>query len=166
MKTILVATDFSAPANNAVDYASHLAKETGAELILFSVYKLSTHASNSLATTTHIDDLIKKKEDQLLALAQKLSNQFGISVRWELKKDDPILDLKNYTKTHPVDLVVMGIESNLIEYKLLGNTTTAAIKLLQFPLLVGFMYGMTFMVWDVAHLYKKPNDFFNKISPM
>ncbi|MBV6639467.1 MAG: universal stress protein [Cyclobacteriaceae bacterium] len=136
MKTILVATDFSAPANNAVDYASHLAKETGAELILFSVHKLSTHASNSLATTTHIDDLLKKKEDQLLALAQKLSNQFGISVRWELKKDDPILDLKNYTKTHPVDLVVMGIESNLIEYKLLGNTTTAAIKLLQFPLLV------------------------------
>jgi len=136
MKTILVATDFSDPAKNAVEYATHIAKETDAELILFSVYKLSIHASNSLATTTHVDDLMKKKEDQLNALAKKLSDQYKITVRWELRKDDPIADLKSYTKAHPVDLVVMGIESNLIEYKLLGNTTTAAIKLLQFPLLV------------------------------
>ena len=136
MKTILVATDFSDPAKNAVEYAAHLAKATDAELILFCVYKLSIHASNSLATPTHVDDLMKKKEDQLIALAKKLSFQYEIPVGWELRKDDPILDLKSYTKTHPVDLVVMGIESDLIEYKLLGNTTTAAIKLLQFPLLV------------------------------
>ncbi|MEQ8880553.1 MAG: universal stress protein [Cyclobacteriaceae bacterium] len=136
MKTILVATDFSDPAKNAVDYSANLARETGAELILFSVYKMSSHASNSLTTAAHVNDLFKKKEDQLMALSKKINHQFDIPVSWELMKDDPILDLKSYTKTHPVDLVVMGIESNLIEYKLLGNTTTAAIKLLQFPLLV------------------------------
>lgn len=53
-----------------------------------------------------------------------------------LRKDDTIESLKEYTSTHHVDLVVMGIESNLTEYKLFGNTTTAAIQLMMFPLLV------------------------------
>ncbi|XOV93603.1 MAG: universal stress protein [Bacteroidota bacterium] len=136
MKTILVATDFSDPAKNAVDYAAHLSQGTGAELILFSVYKLSIHASNSMASMSHIDDLVKKKEEELVKLTQEIKEQYKISVRWELRKDDPIYSLKSYTDTHPVDLVVMGIESNLIEYKLLGNTTTAAIQLMRFPLLV------------------------------
>ena len=136
MKTILVATDFSDPANNAVDYAAHLAKQTGAELILFNVFKLNIHASNSLASNSSIEKLIDKNEDQLTELAEELEEKYQIRARWELRKNDAIDSLKEYMDSHSVDLVVMGIESNLTEYKLFGNTTTAAIKLMQFPLLV------------------------------
>lgn len=69
-------------------------------------------------------------------LMKILEDQYKIMVRWELGKDDTIESLRDYTLAHPVDLVVMGIESNLTDYKLFGNTTTSAIKLMQFSLLV------------------------------
>lgn len=136
MKKILVATDFSAPASNAVEYAAHLAKASNAELTLFNVYKLSIHASNSIASTNSIDKLIKKNEKKLNLIADDLRIRFAIHVDWAMEKDDPVEALSKYTKSHPTDLVIMGIESNLTEYKLFGNTTTAVVQLMQFPLLV------------------------------
>lgn len=136
MKTILVATDYSAAANNAVDYAAQLASKTGAELVLFHVYKVSVHVSNSLGSFASIEKLVKKSEERLNEYAIEISKRYGIKVRYELMRDDTILGLKKYTREHLVDLVVMGIESNRIEYKWFGNTTTEAIKLMQFPLLV------------------------------
>lgn len=136
MKTILVATDYSSPANNAVEYAAHLAKDAGTELILFNVYKLSIHASNSMASSSNVEHLKEQNEIHLSELAKDISDRFEINVSWEVGKDDTVESLKVYTQNNPVDLVVMGIESNLTEYKLFGNTTTAAIKLMQFPLLV------------------------------
>ena len=57
-------------------------------------------------------------------------------MQWELRRNETIENLKDYCGSHPVDLVVMGIQSNLTEYKLFGNTTTEAVQLMQFPLLV------------------------------
>lgn len=136
MKKILVATDHSAPAVNAVEYAAQIAKITGAELILFSVYKMSIHASNSLASTSTIEVMVKQNEEKLEELSKELADRHQIKVSWELRKTDTIESLKTYMESHIVDLVVMGIESNLTEYKLFGNTTTAAIHLMLFPLLV------------------------------
>lgn len=136
MKTILVATDYSTPAGNAVDFAAHIAQESNAELILFNVFKLSIHASNSLASSSSIEKLEKRNEEHLTDIAKEIEDKFKISVRCEIRKADTIESLSEFMENHPVDLVVMGIESNLTEYKIFGNTTTAAVKLMQFPLLV------------------------------
>ena len=136
MKTILVATDFSSPANNAVDYAAHLAQKTGAELILFNAYTMSVHANNSHSSSAVFKKLMKEDEDRLIETAQKLKESFPITVKSVFMTDGTIPSLKKYLKVQTVDLVVMGIESNLTEYKLFGNTTTDAIKMRQFPLLV------------------------------
>ena len=136
MKTILVATDYSSAATNAVDYAANLAKATSAELVLFNVYRLSIHASNSMASATSIDHRFEQNQDKLEELTNDTAKRYGIKARWELTEGDTIGGLKSFTSAHLVDLVVMGIESNLLEYKLFGNTTTAAIRLMQFPLLV------------------------------
>lgn len=136
MKTILAATDHSPVAVNAVEYAAQLARESGASLVLFSVYKVSIHASNSLASASTIQHMADKSEDRLREAAEEIADRFSVEVSWHLGNDDTIQSLKNYTLSNPVDLVVMGIESDLLEYKLIGNTTTAAIQLMQFPLLV------------------------------
>ncbi|MBI1289122.1 MAG: hypothetical protein GC178_16270 [Flavobacteriales bacterium] len=136
MKTILVATDYSVPANNALEYAAQLAQKTNARLILLNVYKLNIHSSNSLASASDIDHLVKRSETKLIELALETEGRFKIKVDYELGKDDTVESLSKYIKTHAVNLVVMGIESNLVEYKWFGNTTTAAIQLMQFPLLV------------------------------
>lgn len=136
MKTILVATDYSSTANNALNYAAHLAKKTNAELVLLNVYKLSIHASNSMASTSDIEKLVKKSEDKLIELALKTEDQYNIRVGYELGKDDTVESLKKYVNSNTVDLVVMGIETGLVEYKWFGNTTTDVIQLMQFPLMV------------------------------
>lgn len=136
MNTILVATDFSEPADNAVDYAVQVARQAMAELILFHVYKVNIHASNSLASTSSIDNMMRNNEVKLAELTKKIADDFQIWVRYEIRKDDTIECLKAFVQSNPVDLVVMGIESNLAEYRLFGNTTTAALQLMLFPLLV------------------------------
>lgn len=136
MEKILIATDYSITASNALNYAAHLAQKTNAQLIIFNVYKLSIHASNSMATTSTINHLYDNSKNQLLKLVEETKKNYDINVIGELGKDDTIEGLEKYTTNNPVDIVVMGIESDLIEYKIFGNTTTAAIKLMKFPLLV------------------------------
>lgn len=136
MKTILIATDYSDPAQNAMDYAAHLAHQTGADLVLFNMFKLSVHTNNSLVSTASIDEKLKKNENRLIELCKETTDRYHINVSWVIGKDDTIESLKTHVNTHHVDLVVMGIESNLIEFKLFGNTTTAAVDLMLFPLLV------------------------------
>lgn len=136
MKTILVATDFSAPANNAVEYAAHLAQKTGAELIIFNAYTMSVHAGSAYTSSAIFKKLIKEDQDLLIEKAESVKTRFNLTVKSIFIKDDIIDGLKKITSTQQVDLVVMGIKSNLTEHKLFGNTTTDTIKLRQFPLLV------------------------------
>lgn len=136
MKTILVATDYSPAADNAVDYAARVARAANATLILFNVFKLSVHASNSMASTGSINQLFGKSEERLADASIEVAARYGITAKWHLGKDNTIDSLKEYAHHNQVDLVVMGIESNLIEYRWFGNTTTEAIGLMQFPLLV------------------------------
>ncbi|MCB0401676.1 MAG: universal stress protein [Flavobacteriales bacterium] len=136
MKRILVATDYSEPANNAVEYAAQLARAFKAELVLFNVFKMSIHASNAMVSTTSIEIQKEKNKHRLLEQAREINERFGINVDCEIGKDDTVESLKKITGHHPVNLVVMGIQSGLVAYKMFGNTTTAAIKLMRFPLLV------------------------------
>lgn len=136
MKRILVATDHSAPADNAMNYAANIAKQMNAEIVLFSVYKMSIHAGNAMASLENIDKLKKVSEERLEEAARELSQRYKIPVSWKLGVNGTIEALNAMTDDSPVDLVVMGIESDLTEYKMFGNTTTDAIKLRKFPILV------------------------------
>lgn len=136
MKTIVAATDYSATATNAVQYAANLARVFKASLTLFNVYHLSVHVSNSLATPDEIDHLFRNNEVRLMALAKETAQQYGINVSCLSKKGDTVEALENYATTHQPDLIVVGMDSNLVEYKLFGNTTTTAIRHLKTPVLV------------------------------
>jgi nucleotide-binding universal stress UspA family protein len=136
MKKIIVATDYSAIANNALQFGANLARVFQAELILFNVYHMSAHVSNARVSPEAIDHIIQDNENRLKALAEETAQQYQINVRWASKITDTVGELENYAIAEHTDLVVMGMESNLAEYKLFGNTTTAAIGRLKFPVLV------------------------------
>ena len=136
MKTIIVATDYSSTAENAVHYAANLAQVFQAELVLFNVFHPSIHVSNSLVSPEVIDHLLENNATRLQDLAHDTARQYRINVSAVSKAVDTVEALEDYTTAHPVDLVVMGMDSDLMEYKWFGNTTTAAIKRLRAPLLV------------------------------
>lgn len=136
MKTIVAATDYSATASNAVQFAANLARVFKANLVLFNVYHLSVHVSNSLVTPAEIDHLFGNNEIRLMALAKETARQYEINVSGVSKSGDTVGALMDYATTHQPDLIVVGMDSNLAEYKLFGNTTTTAIRHLETPVLV------------------------------
>jgi nucleotide-binding universal stress UspA family protein len=135
MKTILVATDFSPEASNATAYASNFAADTGAKIILFHLYHVSIHALNARAQSSSIDELKASCVKKLSDLAKKLSEVYKIEVTPILKMGDFENQLQKTINTTQADIVVMGMLKDSIEQDLLGNTTTAALQRLKFPVL-------------------------------
>ena len=135
MKSIIVATDFSAVANNAAIYACKFASETGAEIVLFHLYHMSIHALNSRLSASAMDDLMKSNREKLLKEANKLSEHFKIEVRtiWSMGNFEE--ELQNAFTSAQADIIVMGMASRYPEQDLLGNTTTSAVHSLKFPVL-------------------------------
>lgn len=138
MKTIIATTDYSPTATNAVYYAAQLANVLGCRLVLFNAYRLSVHASNDiLMTPERMDNMTRENNEQLETLGAALSEQFNIPVDYFSKlSSDTVEDLVAYTTAHPTEIVVMGMDSDIPEYKVFGNTTTATIRRLKFPVLV------------------------------
>jgi len=136
MKTILVATDYSVTATNALHYGASLARAFDAELILFNVYNLSAHVRNALIGPEAIDHIIKNNEDRLNEVATETAKRYQIKVKPVVRTTDTVEEMGVYLDANPVDLVVMGMDRNLPENQLLGNTTTTAIRRIKYPLLV------------------------------
>ncbi|WOK04743.1 universal stress protein [Imperialibacter roseus] len=136
MNTIIIATDYSPAANNALQYAANLASVVKADLVLFNSYHLSPHAANGLVSPTALEQMIDHNNSDLQKLANETARKYGLKVSWVSKASDTIGELSQFAADRNADLVVMGMETNLIEYELFGNTTTAAIKRLNCPVLV------------------------------
>lgn len=135
MVTIIVATDFSSVAENAVEYAAAAAKHGQARLVLFNSYVLPIHASNTILPASSIQSLIDANEIRLMERAMVLSKAYGIEVLYETRfsfLDDELTELIDKYKA---DVLVLGMAAKTLEQDLMGNTTTAAIKKLKFPVL-------------------------------
>lgn len=135
MKTILIATDFSPEASNATVYASNFAADTESKIILFHLYHVSIHALNARVQSSSMDELMAVSRKRLFDAATKLSEVYKIEVvpMWSMGNFQE--ELQKTIDTTQADIVVMGMVSDSIEQDLLGNTTTAALQSLKFPLL-------------------------------
>jgi nucleotide-binding universal stress UspA family protein len=135
MKTIIVATDYSPVAENAVIYAANIAKDQGARLIVFNSFSLPVHASNTLFSAHAFQEILDANLDDLKKRTEIISKDYNITVIPECIYsfvEDEILGL---IEKYSADLVVLGMQKKTVEQSLWGNTTTAAIKKLKFPVL-------------------------------
>lgn len=135
MKTIIVATDYSKDAANAVDYAGGLAKQCNARLVLFNSFMLSVHASNTLLSSNAYEKILTGNKLLLEQMAQKLKEKYAIEVLWEAADSDFKEQLEFLMKKYQASLLVMGSRGDSLEQKLLGNTTTSMIKNFKYPIL-------------------------------
>src|SRR3954466_14362977 len=98
MKKILVPTDFSKPAQIAVDVAADIAKKSNAELILLHVAEEATGNSFNIEGEAQTSEnweakiftmkLIERGKKQLAKLAED-SKLSGVKVRQELRLGSP-----------------------------------------------------------------------------
>ncbi|MDD7888144.1 universal stress protein [Flavivirga sp. 57AJ16] len=135
MRTILVATNFSKTADNAVRYSASLAQLFNTKLILFNAFKLPVHASNTYLSAATIENLIKINKDRLKETALGLTKEFGIEVEHKCSYVDLEREIDSLMETHNVRFLVMGMSPKSIEQNLLGNPTTTLISMKKFPVL-------------------------------
>ena len=125
MKTILVPTDFSDPAQNAINFAEKLALELNSKLILLNACAVPIAAYD---TITNVDVLGGVEQVSLQQLNKIKSNILAHFPNLEIEcisrmgsPNDLILDME---KKHNVDAIVMGItgSANKIKEKIIGST--------------------------------------------
>lgn len=138
MKTILVPTDFSKIARNAIDYAVEIAKVSKARLILFHVYTVPV-APAEMPFVLPLDELEKDAMAGLNKIKKNLHLKHGNKLLIECKSacGFPIEEINLFAKENKIDLIVMGMEgTGYLSEKLIGSITTALITKAKCPVLV------------------------------
>ena len=135
MKKIIIATDYSAEAENAADYAGAVAAKRGHELILFNFSEISIHVLNARVSGSAIDEILEIYHTNLNKAAQALSKKYNVKVTPHLASGNFYESLVACINQFEAAAVVMGMANKSVEQDLLGNTTTSTIHKLQLPLL-------------------------------
>lgn len=137
MKNILATTDFSAIADNAVDYAMNLAKETRADVTLFNCYHIPVVTGDGPVITVPFEELEAASTDMLNTRKKNLENKFpGVKINVVSKAGFATDEIADYIKSNPIDMIIMGISGSGNFDRLLGSTATAVSKQSKVPVLI------------------------------
>ncbi|HUH33624.1 MAG TPA: universal stress protein [Daejeonella sp.] len=135
MKTLIVATDFSKEAENAIEYAGALAKQMHRKVILFNSFVIPIHATNSLLPASAFQEMISHNHEILRARALKLAESYSIEVGYESGLLDLNEGVEELIEKHNGSIVIMGMAAKSLDQDLFGNTTTSLMMKLRYPVL-------------------------------
>lgn len=137
MKTILVPTDFSDSAKNAINYAAELAKLTKAKLILFHAFHIPAVPSE-VPFVMPLDDIEKDNLKALNKIKKNILSKHGseLNIVCKTKLGFAVDEINEITKEENVDLIVMGVRgAGYLAEKLIGSITTTLIRKAKRPVL-------------------------------
>ncbi|MDP1747379.1 MAG: universal stress protein [Bacteroidota bacterium] len=136
MKTIIVPTDFSETAENALNYAIELGKMMDATIIL--LHACDIPASRGGIGSPVPPDLIEKNERVLQKLERHIKTT-DPPIKFELcvQSKSIVRRIKELTHEKGAELVVLGISENgVFEKSIVGSNTSKAISKLMTPVLM------------------------------
>jgi len=147
MKTIVVPTDFSPVATNAMNYAADMALATGASLTLFHVYQIPVSMTEVPVVMVSAEELRKSSEAKLEEVKKGLehitSGKLKIYTEARLGNvTDELEELCNHLQPFAVVMGTKGASG--MERMLFGSTTLTAIRHLTWPIIIvppGKEYG-------------------------
>lgn len=142
MKTIIVPTDFSPVALNALHYAIDMAQSIGAQIILLNTYLAPVTYSDapvSPVTMISIDDIKDSSEDRLAALKQEANRMGGSQLKiYSESRLGSTVDIlgEMCDSVRPFAIVMGSHGTSGIERLIMGSTTLSVIRNLRFPVIV------------------------------
>lgn len=135
MKKILLPTDFSANAYNAISYALQFFKEEECHFILLNTLYNADYIIYSSLNTVYKNNSLKNLEKLKKRITTEFNNpkhEFELVSSFEMLYQEII----NFTKNKEIDFIVMGTNgASGGEELLFGTHTVHAIKIAQCPLL-------------------------------
>lgn len=137
MKTIVIATDFSKAAEDAMIYAASLTRYLNTKLIIFNTFHIPVSTAHVPTYIPNMEELEEDSRNRLEKLSMDISTKFDIEAEGFSCHGFAVDELKKLVRKKDIGLVVMGMkgESNL-RTKLFGSLTTDIIREGSFPVLV------------------------------
>lgn len=138
MKTIIIPTDFSSAADNAMHYGAQLAQQLQAQVLLLHVYMVPITMNDMPVIMVTAEELKGGADEGLERCKTELQASYpGLEIKVESRLGDVVDELKEIAeKTNPL-LVVMGTHgSSGLERMLFGSNAVSAIKNIKHPVLV------------------------------
>lgn len=140
MKTILVPTDFSKCANNAMMYALEIAQRAGASVtVLYAVYP-NEGVNNNMYDAFFIDDYVKERLSGMKTWTEKFTaspHLKDVEIRLECKMGFPVSTICQTAEDVNASLIVMGTTgASGLSGVLLGSVASGVIAGSKAPVLV------------------------------
>lgn len=138
MKTIIIPTDFSPTATNAMHYGVDMAKVIHASIILLHVYQVPVSYTDTPIVLVSVEELKKEAEQKLEKLHKEVEHltSGSIKIYTEARLGNIADEIENLCEKVRPFAVVMGSKgSSGIEKVLFGSTTLTAIRHLTWPVI-------------------------------
>lgn len=139
MKRILVPTDFSVHANNALKVAAQIAKKTNSEIVLLHMLEIPSQMSDAVTEASGIPEIMLfiQKAKETLQRTKEKSFLNGITVTEQIKFEKAHDGIITFIKNNTIDLIIMGSNGiSGIEEILVGSNTEKVVRLSEVPVLV------------------------------
>jgi nucleotide-binding universal stress UspA family protein len=138
MKTILVPTDYSKTANNAVNYAAALAQLMKAKLILVHAYHVPPQINRVPFTTITEVQLERENARSLKQLAARIKKKApGANIDCVARNGFAADVIKDISAEKKADLVVMGITgAGAVGEAVLGSVAVDTVRNVNVPVII------------------------------
>lgn len=139
MKQILVATDFSNSAANAMDYAMALAKTLNLEVYAIHAVTSIEGVNNNIYNALYIEDYHNKKREALKEWADGYASReeyAGVPVHTLVEVGSVKSVISKYVDKNHVELLVMGIIGSTGLSGLVGSNASSVVETVKIPTLI------------------------------
>lgn len=147
MKTIIVPTDFSPVAVNALNYAADMALAVNASLMLLHIYQIPVTVTDTPLILISVEDLKADAERKLNKARQEIEHVTSgkIKIYAEVHLGNVTDELEEICKKIQPFAIVMGTTGHsAVERVIFGSNTLSVIKHIAWPVIcvpVGKEYG-------------------------
>lgn len=139
MKKILIPTDFSKYADEAIEVGAQIAKKNDYEIILIHMLELPGQMNDAIKGETSIPEimLFKRKAEETLKNIKNRPYLADIKITEVVRLDNAYNGINNYIKQNSVDLIVMGSHGATgINEIFVGSNTEKVVRQSEIPVLV------------------------------
>ena len=139
MKRILVPTDFSTHAENALKVAAQIAKKNNCELFILHMLELPHQVGDAITKGTGIPEVVLfiKKANEMLDKIKNSPYLDGIPISTAVQLEKASDGITNFIKKNEIDLIVMGSHGmSVMEEMLIGSNTEKVVRRSEIPVLI------------------------------